>query len=242
MTRNITDTHETEARAHLALALDLDDLVAALRMARPLVEYFSVAKVGLELFTAAGPETVAALTGVGFDVFIDLKLHDIPTTVGRAARVLGALGVSYATVHTSGGLAMVEAATAGMAEGADSAGLRPPCVLGVTVLTSDPDADPDVLARRAVIAAKGGCGGVVCAASDLPVVSAAAPGLRKVVPGIRPSHASVDDQARVATPGAAIRAGADLLVIGRAVTASADPEAAAALVRDEVASELSLHS
>ncbi len=171
-------------------------------------------------------------------MFVDMKLHDIPTTVGRAARVLGALGVNYSTVHTSGGLAMVAAATAGMAEGATSAGLSPPCVLGVTVLTSEADAPADELARRAAIAAAGGCGGVVCAASDLPVVSAAAPGLRRVVPGIRPSHVGNDDQARVATPSSALRAGADLLVIGRAVTGAPDPKAAAGLVHDEVAAEL----
>ena len=226
------------AREHLALALDLDDLVAAIRMARPLAAYFSVAKVGLELFSAAGPESVAALTRAGFRVFLDLKLHDIPTTVRRSARVLGALGVSYATVHTCGGLAMVEAATVGMADGAASAGLPPPCVLGVTVLTSDPEASPDELARRTAVAANGGCGGVVCAASDLGVVSAAAPRLLKVVPGIRPSQVAVDDQARVATPAEAVRAGADLLVIGRAVTASADPEAAARSVVEEVAAEM----
>jgi orotidine-5'-phosphate decarboxylase len=230
---------EGSARDHLALALDLDDLVAAMRMARPLAEYFSVAKVGLELFSAAGPESVVALSRAGFRVFVDLKLHDIPTTVGRAARVLGALGVSYATVHTSGGLAMVEAATSGMAYGASSAGLPLPCVLGVTILTSDATAPPGELIRRAEIAAQGGCGGLVCAATDLSVVSKAAPHLRKVVPGIRPSDASVDDQARVATPGAAVRAGADLLVVGRAVTAAADPEAAARSVFEEVAGALS---
>ncbi len=231
-------TSPDAARDHLALALDVDDLVVALRVARPLVEYFSVAKVGLELFAASGPEAVVALSTAGFDVFVDLKLHDIPTTVGRAARVLGALGVAYATVHTSGGRAMVEAAASNMAEGATSAGLALPNVLGVTVLTSDTDAPPDELARRATIAAVAGCGGVVCAASDLPVVAAAAPGLLRVVPGIRPSQVDHDDQARVATPSAAIRAGADLLVIGRAVTAAADPQAAAARVRDEVATEL----
>jgi orotidine-5'-phosphate decarboxylase len=226
------------ARDHLALALDIDDLVAALRIARPLLDYFSVAKVGLELFSASGPEAIVALSTSGFDVFVDLKLHDIPTTVGRAARVLGALGVNYTTVHTSGGLKMVAAATAGMSEGAESAGLAPPCVLGVTVLTSDTDASSDDLTRRAKIAADGGCGGVVCAASDLQVVTAAAPGLLRVVPGIRPSHVGHDDQARVATPSSAVRAGADLLVIGRAVTGAADPHAAAAQLHDEVASEL----
>lgn len=229
---------EAEARQHLALALDVDDLVAALRMAKGLNEYFAVAKVGLELFSAAGPESVVALGREGFQVFVDLKLHDIPTTVGRAARVLGALGVSYATVHTSGGLAMVQAATKGMADGARSAGLRSPCVLGVTVLTSDSEASPALLKERARIASEGGCGGVVCAGSDLEVVKEQAPGLLMVVPGIRPLEASLDDQARSATPAAAIRAGADLLVIGRAVTKSPDPLGVAKAVRDEVAGVL----
>lgn len=227
------------ARGHLALALDVDDLVVALRMARPLHRYFSVVKIGLELFSAAGPEAVATFTNAGFEVFLDLKLHDIPTTVGRASRVLGALGVTYTTVHTCGGLAMVEAATSAMKEGASSAGLASPCVLGVTVLTSDTEAPPEELRRRAGIAVKAGCGGLVCAAADIEIVEAAAPGLLKVVPGIRPAEVGTDDQARVATPGGAILAGADLLVIGRAVTGATAPEAAAAAVRDEVASALS---
>jgi orotidine-5'-phosphate decarboxylase len=229
---------EDDARQHLAIALDVDDLVAALRIARPLLEYFSVAKVGSELFAASGPEAVVALSSAGFEVFVDLKLHDIPTTVGRTARVLGALGVSYATVHASGGRAMVEAATAGMADGARSAALPDPCVLGVTVLTSDPEADSAELASRARIAFEAGCGGIVCAGTDLAIVSAVAPGLRLVVPGIRPSDTALDDQARVATPAAAIRGGADLLVVGRAVTAASDPEAAAIRLREEVASAL----
>jgi orotidine-5'-phosphate decarboxylase len=133
---------------------------------------------------------------------------------------------------------MVEAATAGMKEGATSAGLALPSVLGVTVLTSDAEAPDDELARRARVAAVAGCGGVVCAATDLPVVTGAAPGLLRVVPGIRPTQVAHDDQARVATPSAALRAGADLLVIGRAVTGSKDPQAAAVRVRDEVAAEL----
>jgi orotidine-5'-phosphate decarboxylase len=223
------------ARARLAIALDVDDLVAAIRITQPLVEYFSVAKVGLELFASAGPEAAGSLSAAGFEVFVDLKLHDIPTTVGRASRVLGSLGVAYATVHTSGGLAMVEAAVAGMVDGASEAGLPPPCVLGVTVLTSDTDAPADELARRARIAFESGCGGVVCAASDLEVVAAAAPGLKRVVPGIRPSEVAVHDQARVATPSEALRRGADLLVIGRAVTGAADPVQAAAAIHREVA-------
>jgi orotidine-5'-phosphate decarboxylase len=228
-----------DPRDRLALALDVDDLVVALRLARRLRPWFGVAKVGLELFGAAGPETVSALTVEGYRVFLDLKLHDIPTTVLRAARVLGGLGAAYTTVHTQGGEAMVRAAVSGMAEGAAAAGAPAPCVLGVTVLTSETEAAPEALATRSSLAVSAGCGGLVCAAVDLAVTRRAAPGLLTVVPGIRFSGASTDDQARAAAPAAAIAAGADILVLGRAVTAAEDPEAAAAAVLDEVASSLS---
>jgi orotidine-5'-phosphate decarboxylase len=218
--------------------LDVDDLVEALRLARRLRPWFGVAKVGLELFGAAGPETVSALAAEGYGVFLDLKLHDIPTTVGRAARVLGGLGAAFTTVHTQGGEAMMRAAISGMAEGASAAGAPAPCVLGVTVLTSDTEASPEILARRSELAAAAGCGGLVCAAADLPVTRRAAPGLVTVVPGIRLPGASTDDQARAATPAAAMAAGADILVIGRVVTAAEDPEAVAAAVLDEVASSM----
>jgi orotidine-5'-phosphate decarboxylase len=229
---------DEEARDRLALALDVDDLVVALRLARRLRPWFGVAKVGFELFGAAGPEIVSALTVEGYRVFLDLKLHDIPTTVSRAARVLGGLGVAYTTVHTQGGEAMLRAAVAGMTEGASAAGAPTPCVLGVTVLTSDNEAPPEALLIRSRLAAVAGCGGLVCAAADLPVTRGAAPGLLTVVPGIRPSGTPTDDQARAATPGAALAAGADILVIGRAVTAAEDPEAMAAAVADQVASSI----
>jgi orotidine-5'-phosphate decarboxylase len=222
------------ARERLALALDVDDLVVALRVARRLRPWFGIAKVGLELFGAAGPETVSALTVEGYRVFLDLKLHDIPTTVARAARVLGGHGVAFATVHTQGGAAMVRAAVEGMAEGAAAAGAPAPCVLGVTVLTSDTDAPADVLTARAELAAAAGCGGLVCAAADLAVVRRAAPGLVTVVPGIRPTGTDSDDQARAATPAAAMAAGADVLVVGRAVTAAPDPETVAQALCAEV--------
>jgi orotidine-5'-phosphate decarboxylase len=227
-----------DPRDRLALALDVDDLVVALRVARRLRPWFGVAKVGLELFGAAGPETVSALTVEGYRVFLDLKLHDIPTTVARSARVLGGLGVAFTTVHTQGGEEMVRAAVSGMAEGASAAGGPTPCVLGVTVLTSDADASEQILASRSMLAASAGCGGIVCAAADLAVTRRAAPGLLTVVPGIRPSGTPTDDQARTATPAEAISAGADILVIGRAVTGAGDPEAMAAAVLDEVASSI----
>jgi orotidine-5'-phosphate decarboxylase len=225
-------------RRRLALALDVDDMVAALRLARRLSPWFGVAKVGLELFAAAGPEAVSAVSAEGYQVFLDLKLYDIPTTVGRAARVIGGLGAGYVTVHTVGGVPMVGAAVAGARSGAAAAGVAAPVVLGVTVLTSEASASAEVLADRVTVAVAGGCGGVVCAAADLEVVRAGAPGLLTVVPGVRPAGSSPDDQARPATPAAAVAAGADLLVIGRAVTAADDPEAAAAAVADAVAGAL----
>jgi len=219
----------------LAIALDADDLVGAVRTARALAPWFGTAKVGLELYSAAGPDAVGALADLGYRVFVDLKMFDIPTTVFRAARVVGALGASELTVHAAGGSAMLAAAAEGLAEGADLAGAVRPIALAVTVLTSEGDAPPELVQERAALAAGAGCGGVVCAASDLGVVGAVAPDLRTVVPGIRPTGAPTNDQARVATPSTAIAAGADLLVIGRAVTAAADPEGAAAAIAAEAA-------
>ncbi|HVC70830.1 MAG TPA: orotidine-5'-phosphate decarboxylase [Acidimicrobiales bacterium] len=218
----------------LALALDMDDLVAALRLARRVRPWFGVAKVGLELFSAEGPEAVVALKAEGYRVFLDLKLHDIPTTVNRAARVIGGMGVAYTTVHTAGGAAMVSAAVEGMAAGASAAGVAAPSVLGVTVLTSEVDAPAHVLRDRAALAAAAGCAGVVCAATDLAEIRRASSALITVVPGIRPAGVAADDQARAASPGAAIGAGADILVIGRAVSGASDPEGVAGAIAEEV--------
>jgi orotidine-5'-phosphate decarboxylase len=216
-----------DPRDHLALALDVDDLVAAVRLARHLSPWFGTAKIGFELFSAAGPDAVGALIDLGYDVFLDLKMHDIPTTVGKASRVAGALGARYLTLHATGGATMVRAGVEGLAEGARSAGLAPPTALAVTILTSDDGAPPHILPKRVQIALEAGCGGVVAAARDVRDIRMLAPRFTVVVPGIRPAGAGHDDQARAATPSEALDAGADLLVIGRAVTAAADPEAAA---------------
>jgi orotidine-5'-phosphate decarboxylase len=216
------------ARQRLVLALDLDDLALARRLAQRLAPWFATVKVGLELFSSAGPVAVSGLVDDGFDVFLDLKLHDIPVTVHRAARVLGRLGARYLSVHVAGGRAMLEGAVEGLALGAADAGMAAPVALGVTVLTSEKDAPRDVLTARAALAAFAGCGGIVCAAPDLEAVRAAAPGLLTVVPGTRLHQVVADDQARVAAPGEAIAHGADLLVVGRPVTASERPEIAAA--------------
>ena len=224
-----------EIRARLALALDFDDPVLALRWATRFRASFGVAKVGLELFSASGPSVVAALLDDGFKVFIDLKLADIPNTNLRAARVLGALGASYLTLHVSAGQASLRAGVEGFADGAEQGGWPAPVALGITVLTSEADAPGDLLRARVRAAEEAGCGGFVCAAADLAQAKAAAPGLLAVVPGIRLAGQGADDQSRAATPAAAARAGADLLVIGRAVTEAADPEAAVEALMAELA-------
>jgi orotidine-5'-phosphate decarboxylase len=211
----------------LALALDMDDMVVALRTARELAPWFGVAKVGLELFSAGGPDAVSALTDLGYDVFVDLKLHDIPTTVEKSARVIGALGARYLTIHAMGGPVMLRAGVEGFIEGGLAAGFERPVPLAVTVLTSDNDAPEHILPKRIGFAVEAGAGGVICAGSDVPLVKQLAPRLRTVVPGTRPAGAPIHDQARVTTPGEALAAGADLLVIGRVVTHAADPVAAA---------------
>lgn len=223
-----------DIRAKLALALDLDDLVEALRLARLLRPYFGVAKVGLELYCAAGPDAVSSLADAGFDVFVDLKLLDIPTTVQHASRVLGSLGARYLTLHARGDSPMLRAGVEGLLEGASAAGLRDPVALAVTVLTSDDTAPPHIVPHRVALAVEAGCGGIVCAAADVRDAKELAPRLVTVVPGIRPSGSDAHDQARAATPREALDAGADVLVIGRAVTQADDPAAAAAAVVGEL--------
>lgn len=230
----LTEEAPDDVRRRLALALDVDDLVSALRLARQLKPWFGTMKVGLELYSAAGPEAVSTLVDLDVDVFCDLKLHDIPTTVERSARVLGALGVRYLNVHAAGGASMVRAGVEGLREGAAKAGLSEPVALAVTVLTSEPDASTHLLHQRVAAGLDGGCDGFVCGAPDLPDVRQLAPRAVLVTPGIRPEGAPVDDQARVATPARAVADGADLLVVGRAVTAADDPVAAARSIAAEV--------
>ena len=181
---------------------------------------------------------MAALADLGYDVFLDVKLHDIPNTVERAARVLGALGTSYLTLHAFGGVDMLRAGHEGLVDGAERAGLRAPTTLAVTILTSDGGAPDHILPKRVQTALEAGCGGIVCAADDVREARQYAPRFEIVVPGIRLAGTSAHDQARVATPSSAIEAGADILVIGRAVTAADDPIAAAEAIVAEVGEAL----
>ena len=223
------------AREHLALALDVGDLESALAIAQRVQPWFGVAKVGFELYAEAGPDAFQALQDKGFRVFADLKLHDIPNTVGRAARVLGRRGVDFLNFHAAGGDAMLRAGIEGLREGARERGHAQPLALAVTVLTSDPNVG--ALESRLDVARDSGCDGVVCAGSDVELARARA--LRTMVPGIRLAGDDVNDQARVDPPGDAIARGADWLVIGRSVTGASDPERAAAEVARQVEEALS---
>jgi orotidine-5'-phosphate decarboxylase len=227
-------------RERICVALDVPTLREADELARQLTGEVGWFKVGLELFGAHGPEAVRAVAAHG-PVFLDVKLHDIPTTVGRAAERLGTLGAGLLTVHAGGGAAMVRAAVEGLAAGGGDAGGR---VLAVTVLTSMSDDDlasvnapaaatqVPALARLAVGA---GAPGLVCAPRDLARVRAAVgPDPLLVTPGIRPSGSGEDDHARAATPSAAVADGADLLVVGRPVTRAPDPVAAARAIAAEL--------
>lgn len=225
---------EDRIRGRIAVALDTGDLEEAKAIAAAVKPNIGIAKVGLQLFSAAGHNAVRAVQDAGLDVFLDVKLHDIPNTVYGASKVLGSLGVRFLTVHASGGQEMLAAAVRGLEEGAKENGLPVPTALAITVLTSDRTASADVLKDRLAAAIAGGCGGVVCAASDLSVIRSVAPSITTVVPGIRPAGVPTHDQQRVATPAEAIRSGADILVVGRAITGAEDRAEASHLIAVEV--------
>jgi len=226
-TEMATEGLSPELRSKMALALDVDDLVEALRMARRLSPWFGVAKVGLELYTAAGPDAVGTMLDNGFDVFLDLKLHDIPTTVGKAASVVGALGAKYLTMHAHGGESMLQAGVDGLRTGARNADLPEPMAVAVTVLTSDASAPAHIMPNRLRLAVEAGCGGIVCSGANVREARELSPRTLRIVPGIRAEGADSHDQPYPLTPTRALEEGAGLLVVGRAVTAAEDPAAAA---------------
>ena len=222
----------------LCLALDVPTIEGACEWVARTQRTVSTYKVGLQLYAAHGPRVMRALRQAGARrLFLDLKLHDIPHTVAAAVRALAPLEPDWLTIHTAGGGAMMTAAVE-----AASPATR---VLGVTVLTSlGPDGLAEtgitaelsgVVAGRARLALRSGCAGVVCSAAESAGLRAQlGAAARLVVPGIRLAGATPDDQRRVATPRAALDAGANLLVIGRAVTRAADPEDALARIAAEV--------
>lgn len=215
----------------LIVALDVSDLDRAVQLGTTLAPHVGALKVGLELVWSAGPDAVRAI-GELAPVFADAKLHDIPTTVERAAANIARLGASMFTVHALGGEAMVRAAVDGAARGASDAGIAAPLVLAVTVLSSHGEgvgASPASLAWEAQAA---GAGGVVVAGADVrDVREACGEDLCLVVPGIRPPGSNGHDQVRVSTPAEALSRGADYLVVGRPVTEATDPVGAARSLR-----------
>lgn len=230
------------ARERLIVALDAPGLSAAEALVERLAGVITHFKVGSALFTAAGPEVVEMVRKRGGRIFLDLKYHDIPATVGAAVEAAARLGVGLLTVHASGGAAMLRAATAA----ARASGPARPRVLAVTVLTSldraalhgelgVPVAVEGHAAHLALLARDAGCDGVVASPREAARLrTLLGPGTLIVTPGIRPAGGRTDDQARTATPATAMRAGADYLVVGRPITGAADPAAAAAAVLAEM--------
>jgi orotidine-5'-phosphate decarboxylase len=218
----------------LVPALDVSDVEEAVRLAELLGPRVGMLKVGLELAWSAGPEAVRRIAAHG-PVFVDAKLHDIPTTVERAAANVARLGPRMLNVHALGGEAMMRAALEGARRGAGSVGVEPPLVVAVTVLSSHAGEDLASPASLAFEAKAAGLDGVVVSGEDVRDVRAACgEDFCLVVPGIRPAGANGHDQVRVLTPSAAIERGADYLVIGRPITGADDPAGVADTILREL--------
>ncbi|MEW5954096.1 MAG: orotidine-5'-phosphate decarboxylase [Bacillota bacterium] len=230
----------------LIVALDVDNLATATELARELKPYVGFFKVGLELFYSCGPDVVRLIKGLGADVFIDLKLHDIPNTVAGAARALTRYGAGIINVHAAGGRAMMRAAAEAVRDEAETMRVRAPLVVAVTVLTSiDQNAFDRELGMSGQVADKvvawsklaGDCGldGVVASPVEVGAIrKACGPDFVIITPGIRPAGEEVQDQKRTMTPGGAVAAGATYLVVGRPITGAPDRVAAARRVVEEM--------
>ncbi|HEX3900778.1 MAG TPA: orotidine-5'-phosphate decarboxylase [Mycobacteriales bacterium] len=220
-------------RSPIAVALDTGDLATATRWAQAVAPHVSTVKVGLELFCAEGPSAVEKIRATAeVDLFLDLKLHDIPATVGGAARSVAPLAPDYLTVHACGGPAVIAAA---------AEALPATRITAITILTSLSAADLDLLGiagppadavvRLARLAVDAGARALVCSPQEVALVRAAVgDGVRLITPGVRPAGAATHDQARVAAPEQAIADGADLVVIGRPITGATEPGEAAAAI------------
>jgi orotidine-5'-phosphate decarboxylase len=229
--------HTARVDPPICVALDTADLDEARRTIDALTDVVPVFKVGLELFCAHGPRAVAEVLDRGADVFLDMKINDIPKQAAGAVRAAQRIGAGYLTIHSGGGRAMVRAAV-------DAAGDVGPKLLVVTALTSLDDAalhdvgvsrsaseQVDAMAR---LAADEGAPGLVLSAAEVGRVRAAHPDLFLLTPGIRPATVALGDQKRVGTPAQAVGAGADLIVLGRAVSQAPDPVVATRRILDEI--------
>lgn len=225
----------------IIVALDFPTAAAALALAAQLDPSQCRLKVGKELFTRCGPSIVEALQAQGFEVFLDLKFHDIPNTTAMAVKAAAELGVWMVNVHCSGGLRMMAACRNEL----DKLSGAKPLLIGVTVLTSMEQDDlagiglniePQTqVLRLAGLAEQAGLDGLVCSAQEASVLKAAHPTLQLVTPGIRPAGSAQDDQRRILTPAQAMQAGSDYLVIGRPISQASNPQQALAAVLAELA-------
>lgn len=225
-------------KAPIAVALDTNDLGNAVRWVTAVAPHVTTAKVGLELFCAEGAGAVEKIrAGTDLDIFLDLKLHDIPATVAGAARAVAPLAPSYLTVHAAGGPAMIEAAVASLPDTK---------ITAVTILTSLSAEDldrlgiigppRDAVVRLATEAVAAGARAIVCSPQEVGLVRAAVDrSITLITPGVRPAGAAADDQARTATPQGAFAAGANMIVVGRPITGADDPGGAAAAVAASIA-------
>ncbi len=241
-------TEET-ARARLAVALDLADRAQLLAMARRVAPAAGLMKLGLEAFVAEGPSLVREVARAEVGVFLDLKFHDIPNTVGRAAAAAARTGAAIVNCHAAGGSEMMKAFGEEGRAAAAKAGLPAPRLIAVTILTSLDAASVravglsgsprEAALRLAVLARDAGLDGVVCSPDEIEAIRAACgKDFLLVVPGVRPAGAAPGDQKRVATPAEAIERGADVLVVGRPITGAPDPAAAARAVLSEIAAAI----
>jgi orotidine-5'-phosphate decarboxylase len=234
------------ADKRLIVAIDVDTMEKVQQLVETLGDAVSYYKVGMELFYSVGSQVITYLSAQGKEIFLDLKLHDIPNTVGKSLGALtGMKGISMLNVHASGGLAMMMAAAASVKAKAIELGIEPPKLIGVTVLTSINEGEwktlgydmelPTQVVHLARLAKSAGLDGVVASPQEAEKIrSACGEDFIIVTPGIRPSGAAINDQSRIATPAGALNNGAHHLVIGRPITSAADPRQAAQAILQEM--------
>jgi orotidine-5'-phosphate decarboxylase len=238
-----------DAKQRLIFALDVDEFAAAEKWVSQLHENVGLFKIGKQLFTKCGPSVVQMVLERGGDVFLDLKYHDIPNTVAKAAVEACKLGVKMFNVHALGGFEMMQKTAAEVDAYCTSAGIERPIMLAVTILTSSTEETlqgvgidrpvAEMVPRLARLAKDAGFDGVVASPKEVELIRAACGAdFQIVTPGVRPSFAAMDDQKRVATPADAITAGATALVIGRPISAADNPLEAAGRILDEIEAAL----
>ena len=236
---------EDEKKDRIIAALDVDDLILAEKLVEQLKDIIKIFKVGSQLFTAAGPESIKMVTDKGGQVFLDLKFHDIPNTVAQAAQAATEQKVFMFNVHASGGSEMMRSAVRASHQKALQTGEQRPIILGVTVLTSSDEKElkelginrtvKDQVVYLTELARESRLDGVVCSAQEIELIRpTAGQGFVIVTPGIRPAWSETNDQKRIMTPAQAFEKGADYIVVGRPITAASDPAAAARRIIDEL--------